>query len=291
MFFIRPGGNILTGVCKHSLFIFFEMKKNKRGKQSGKQILRRASLAALVICLFGQYSAAAQKQEQKPVTVVLKTQGQIEGFLIEETADKIILDVGFGTVALYKGEIEKIEAPEGEGKNLLLRQVMSRKEEVRRNRGEQKENEREVQKRIQDNLKEKEADLSRHTAEKEHKIKIPEKAKITVDAVVNGSVKIPLVVDTGATVVLISIEDAVRLYGWQVKAAEKVSVTLADGTERKGIPLVLGSVRVGRAEAKDVRAVTMDLNGQPGLLGMSFLDRFSMKVDPARGELILKEKK
>ena len=58
----------------------------------------------------------------------------------------------------------------------------------------------------------------------------------------------------------------------------------------KAKPILLESVKVGDAEVKNVQAAILEkeaIGGVDGLLGMSFLSNFVIKVDSADNRLIL----
>jgi clan AA aspartic protease (TIGR02281 family) len=107
-----------------------------------------------------------------------------------------------------------------------------------------------------------------------------------VTATLNGSVRAPFIIDTGASDVVIP--------GW---VAEQLGVEIDETTRTQfyqtanGVvetPVVtLDSIDLGGAEAHDVAASVSE--GMPvGLLGLSFFNRFSYHVDPARGVVTLR---
>jgi len=111
-----------------------------------------------------------------------------------------------------------------------------------------------------------------------------------VDAVLNGKVKAALYVDTGASMVLISGAIARKLGIDPEKEKEKVLVVLADGSTRTATRVTLSSVEVGSSKVRDVQAaISEDPPGQglDGLLGMSFLSSFHVKVDAKENCLVL----
>lgn len=92
------------------------------------------------------------------------------------------------------------------------------------------------------------------------------------DAVVNG-VDIKLMIDTGASMVLIPYEDIARL-GIDPRALDySMPVTTANGRSSVA-PVMLSSIKVGPIAVFDVpAAVAQPGRLKMGLLGMSFLDR------------------
>lgn len=113
---------------------------------------------------------------------------------------------------------------------------------------------------------------------------------MTVKAVLNGEVTCLLVVDTGAAVVAISKKIAGRLEINPDDSVEDVQFTLADGSLIKSKVIRIKSVTVGNSTVYDVAAAVIDNPPGPGidgLLGMSFLNNFNIKMDIANENLIL----
>ena len=104
---------------------------------------------------------------------------------------------------------------------------------------------------------------------------------------INGRTVAPFIVDTGASYVLIPqsvADDAGILVG---PDARTMQFTTANGVVEQ--PLVtLDSVELGTAQAADVPA-SISPSMPIGLLGLSFLNRFTYPVDAAAGMLTLVE--
>ena len=90
---------------------------------------------------------------------------------------------------------------------------------------------------------------------------------------ING-IKVPALVDTGATGVAISEQLAKRL-GLQSQVAIKAST--ANGTV-VGYAVRLASVKLGGIEARNVGAAVVSGLGDEVLLGMSFLGRMDIRL-------------
>ncbi|MGB2630489.1 MAG: retropepsin-like aspartic protease [Candidatus Omnitrophota bacterium] len=256
----------------------------------------RKSLILIVLSL-AIFRSAFAGQDQGPdiVTLHLKTGGRINGVIIQETEEGMIIDPGYGTVVMSKSEIERIVRPETGDKQDMLRS-WRRKKIITERAGasrERKRNLEEFYRREEENIRTKRERAERVRKEKEHRISFTDSSKIVVDAVLNGEVETLLLVDTGANSVLIPMDVAEKLRGAVRKHSKTVKVKLADGTVREGVPFVLGSVEINGIKAENVDAIAMDMQdmeGRHGLLGMSFLNKFYLKIDFENNELILKKK-
>ncbi len=104
----------------------------------------------------------------------------------------------------------------------------------------------------------------------------------------NDSRTVEFLVDTGASSCVISPEVATALGIEPGPGAESVTLQVVGG--RTTGPIVkLASVRVGDAEAEDVTAVIHPIGpGIAGLLGNSFLGRFTVTLDPQQAILHLR---
>ena len=107
------------------------------------------------------------------------------------------------------------------------------------------------------------------------------------DVAINGQ-PVHMLVDTGATMVVISYETAGRL-GLQVFASDyTVRVRTANGVAMVA-PVTLREVTVGPIYVGDVQALVADKSaGAVDLLGMSFLRRLA-SVEQSSGRLVLRQ--
>lgn len=104
------------------------------------------------------------------------------------------------------------------------------------------------------------------------------------DAIVNGQ-PIRFVVDTGASVVVLSGGDAARL-GIDYRKSPRANLQTANGATA-GYLVKLERIRVGGIELSNVDGVVVEQGlGSFGLLGMSFLNRLEMRRDGEKMELI-----
>ena len=115
----------------------------------------------------------------------------------------------------------------------------------------------------------------------------------SVEVMLNNSVKAVLDVDTGASIIVLSRKIGEAL---GVNLADKkkgiTSLQLAGGKNVNAKVIILDSVMVGDVEAKDIVAAVLleeygDKNINDGLLGMSFLNKFNMKIDLQKRKMTL----
>lgn len=99
-----------------------------------------------------------------------------------------------------------------------------------------------------------------------------------VEATLNGFVRVPFMVDTGASLTVLSTRTAQRL-GLNLKQAAMMAMRSASGTFLAYLTRVR-SMKIGEAIVDDVEVIVHDISpGQEqGLLGMSFLDHFSVTI-------------
>jgi aspartyl protease family protein len=106
------------------------------------------------------------------------------------------------------------------------------------------------------------------------------------DAQVNGSHPVHFLVDTGATAVALTANDA-RSLGIDPSSLDyRYTVTTANGPARAAA-VKLGDISVDRAEVEDVQAFVIDQGLQTSLLGMTYLGRLS-KFEATQDTLVLK---
>tara|TARA_B100000315_G_C14547971_1_gene574230 strand:+ start:762 stop:1880 length:1119 start_codon:yes stop_codon:yes gene_type:complete len=140
-----------------------------------------------------------------------------------------------------------------------------------------------VQKRI-DNMG---VDFIKHTIEYDFL-----GSSIIVKVLLNDTVIANLILDTGASIVVLSKEIADKLNLTFDRKTQSGMVTLADGRKVKANITFLESVKIGKLEARNVKAAILEheeATTDNGLLGMSFLKNFMLKIDPNSKKLILEE--
>lgn len=109
----------------------------------------------------------------------------------------------------------------------------------------------------------------------------------TIEALLNGSVRATLLVDTGASHTVITPEIARRLE-YDIKTLPRKKLATAAGASAVGL-VTFDSVDVAGAKVRNVEgAVSKNVApGTDGLLGMSFLGNFVHQVDGVKGVLVL----
>jgi clan AA aspartic protease (TIGR02281 family) len=110
-----------------------------------------------------------------------------------------------------------------------------------------------------------------------------------VDVVINDAQRATFLVDTGAFACAITPALADALGIQPEPGSAPVLVRGVTGSTFAYM-VVIPSLRVGDVEAENVRAVVMPLNGMQGILGNTFLARFTTTLDPAQGLLTLTPK-
>lgn len=119
------------------------------------------------------------------------------------------------------------------------------------------------------------------------KLELSSNGHYMTDAMINGSA-IPVLVDTGASTVALSFEDARRA---GIRASDlkfQIPVNTANGTVAAA-PVVIRRITVGGITVEDVKGMVLPEGALSGsLLGMSFLSRLD-SYEVRQGTLILRD--
>jgi clan AA aspartic protease (TIGR02281 family) len=205
--------------------------------------------------------------------VYLKNGRNIEGIIKSEDENGIKLNIGFGTVSFRKDEIERIERSSPEESDILRKQWEIRKLET------------------EEKLKK-----ERLTKEREPKRLdiLQELGHIIVNATLNKKTAVQLLLDTGASVIVLSYNIGKRLGIDSYAGGNIVQLQMGDGRIINAKYILLESVNVQGVEADNVGAAvlledTPDMAFKDGVLGMSFLNRFNFKIDQSKKQLILEK--
>jgi len=204
-------------------------------------------------------------------TIYLKNGRSLEGFIKNEDADRVELDVGFGSVKFRRQEIERIYKSTPEESSQIYEKWEKKKQEAQQRRQLQEYAPKYIQ--IQ-----------------------PNKGHIVVDALLNKKVYAQLFLDTGASVVVLSskIGEDLGLDIGNIK--DVIILELADGRKIEAKFINLENVSVEEVETENVTAAILPADAdissfKDGLLGMSFLERFNFQVDQENQKLILEKLK
>jgi clan AA aspartic protease (TIGR02281 family) len=205
--------------------------------------------------------------------IYLKNGRSVEGVIISEDSERVELQVSMGSVTFERSDIEKIvRASEFEHATL---------------REEWNDNQEQVEQRFK--TQEAEEEGKPRTVEFEHGGQ-----SIKLSATLNGNVDASLVLDTGATFMVLRKSMAEKLGVNLEKASPDIRLTVADGRQISATRVVLKSVKVQNVEANNIDAAIMldeigDVGFGDGLLGMSFLKNFNFKVDYREKKLTLEK--
>lgn len=110
-----------------------------------------------------------------------------------------------------------------------------------------------------------------------------------VAVTINGNKTEEMVLDTGASIVSLPYDVAKRVGLTPSDDDPKVQLKLADGSIVEGTTVFAKSIRVGKFVVENVQCAVMPehLTEAAHLLGQSFLDKFSYRVDSASNALII----
>ncbi|MDD4908275.1 MAG: retropepsin-like aspartic protease [Candidatus Omnitrophica bacterium] len=214
--------------------------------------------------------------------VYLKNGRSIEGVIKSEDAEGLKLDIGLGTVGIGINEIDRIDRASSGADEL-------------RNKWDQEKQAREA-KDAQEGTTQKSPQDPPSTG-----LKRPKEVDVTregnhvfVEAVLNKQVKAQLLVDTGASIIVLSNEMAKKLDidMSNIRKKDMIHLQMGDGRKVAARFVSLKTVSIEGVEAKGVDAAILpDSETEPdfkdGLLGMSFLKRFSFRMDLNDKKLIL----
>jgi clan AA aspartic protease (TIGR02281 family) len=223
-------------------------------------------LALLVLFIFNLRANAD--------TLYLKNGRNIKGLIKSEDAENVNLEVNSGTVKFSKKQIERI--------------VRSTPEEAESIRQGWEKKKKEYEERT------KEAEEKKEHEPKQ--VNVDNKSgHIMVEATLNKKVKATLILDTGASFVVLSSNIAKQL-DLDVQSTETkiLQMILADGRKVDAKMFVLKSIRVQDSEVENVEVAVLpekesDAISKDGLLGMSFLKNFNFKIDQKNDKLVLEK--
>jgi len=205
----------------------------------------------------------------------LKNGRSIEGIIKGEDQNNLELEVSAGTIRFEKNEIDRIDRVSAKEIDALRKKWEKQKEDRQKEVFRQKLEEAEGPQKVQ---------FSRDSQ------------GITVSVLLNNKINAALLLDTGASIVVLRKNIAQNM-GIDVEGIKQdMELKLADGRKAKAKYFVLESVKVENVEANNVEAAILldseeskEFGLGDGLLGMSFLEKFNFKVDHKEKRLILEK--
>ncbi|MDD4980840.1 MAG: retropepsin-like aspartic protease [Candidatus Omnitrophica bacterium] len=225
----------------------------------------------ITVFIFSLFLLKLVPQAQADV-VYLKNGRQMEGVITQETNEYVELSIDFGSVKFYRGQIERIEHSSEKEK-----QAIEQSWEARR-----------LKKEKESKIRQEEGMISPGEVEANR-----QGDHLFVNALLNRKVNARLLVDTGASFVVLSPNIAKQL-NIDIKAvAPDIKLTLGDGKEVPAKLIKLDIVSVEEAIARDIDAAIIDkddaFNGFDGVLGMSFLRLFKFEINLKENKLVLQK--
>ncbi len=112
------------------------------------------------------------------------------------------------------------------------------------------------------------------------------------DSTINRKTHATLMVDTGASNVMLAKRIALKL-GYNLNAAKRVKAKLANGKIVPSRVVILKELRIGGAVATNIPAIVLEQESggnYDGLLGISFLGQFVFQIDTVKSELMLQKR-
>lgn len=223
---------------------------------------------ALIVCLVFGFVTLAHAD-----SLYLKNGRNIEGLIRSEDKDAVDLEVCQGVIKVKRNEIEKIEKSSSREVNLIRQKWERQKIDTQNKILKQQQEEEGKPKSVEFSL---------------------DSQTISVGVKINNKVEATLVLDTGASLVMLRKQVAEKL-GFRLDGAKAdAKLTLADGRQVNAKHIILESIKAQGIEAENVEAAVLledvaNANFGDGLLGMSFLKRFNFKVDHRERRLILEK--
>lgn len=218
--------------------------------------------------------------EARADIIQLKNGHQMQGIIKKETDEFVELEINLGTVKFYRGQIERVEYSSQDERRAMeesWKEGRLKKEAEARSRQEKTE-----------------ASRQEKTEARPNEIAaIHEGNHLFVNVLLNKKVKAKLLIDTGASFVVLSADIAKQLNISIKEKDPEVKMILADGGEASGKMFKLDTISVGEVKADDVQAAVIyqenAFKNFDGLLGMSFLKLFKFEVNLDKGKLILQK--
>ncbi len=199
--------------------------------------------------------------------IVLKNGRKLEGLIKAENNDFLEVQVAYGIVKLYRNQISAISRSDSNTSEQIRQEWQIKKTQSINSSYGPRVGEVAVRK------------LGDH---------------LLVTAWINDNATANLIMDTGATLVVLKSSVALAAGLDYDKIKETVTMSVADGRQVVAKRAVLKVMKVQDMEEKNVEVAIMpkeitDVSLQDGLLGMSFLRRFKFQVDYRNTKLLLEK--
>jgi len=207
-------------------------------------------------------------------TLYLKNGRSIEGLIKKEDADNVDLEISFGSMKFSKKQIERIQRSTP-AEILLIRQDWA-------------------DEKIKSQERAREMEIIREHEPKQVSMD-KQSGHVKVTTTLNKKVKANLILDTGSSLVILSNKIANDLgIDANGKDTNPIELIMADGRKALARMVILESVSVQDSEVGNIEAAIMPEKEsanipEDGLLGMSFLKKFSFKIDQKNDKLILEK--
>lgn len=221
-------------------------------------------------------------------TLYLEKGGIIEGVIEKEDESKIEINMGFGSATFEKRQVRSIERSSSEENRETIKKWEAKKKDLDAKAEEFKvAREKRFDSAYEHWMEEAEQKKAKEEGEAKYiRITRDESTRsLIVETLLNGKVKANLVLDTGASLVALSKKIGAEL-GVDTTDTKKdiIQMRLADGSRAAAKVIILESVRIQDVEVNKVMAAVMledisEASLRDGLLGMSFLNRFNLKMD------------
>lgn len=248
--------------------------------------MRRRSLSKFVCIAIALFLFVGTARAD---TILLKNGRNLQGIIRDESDDSVELDMGGGSVRIDKNTIRRIKRSASAEAEEMKAGFDRKQSEMEKRREEFTE---ERNRRFSEFAKWKDEENAKNRSQSGEPGQIqasrdPMSDGIIVETIINDKVKTVLLVDTGATDVMLSRKIAGELgIDLTDTKREVVDVTVADGRRVKAKCVILKSLSVQGVEEKDVRALIpleeiSSISLHNGLLGMSYLGRFNISIDRA----------
>lgn len=221
--------------------------------------------------------------------VYLKNGRRIEGIIAKEDERSVELNMGFGTVTFQRLQIKNIKRSSFEDSSRMVKKWEEKRMELENKAIEfDSARDQRFKEAYESSMEDARAKKLKEEKQDQKNIQMmwdQNTRSVIVEVLLNEKVKTNLVLDTGASLVILSRRVGNEL-GLDLADTKNdvLELTLADGRRSSAKAVILDSVRIQGVERKHVMAAVMldqqqDADSKDGLLGMSFLNNFNLKMD------------